>query len=79
MTRISNQAEFFIFLLEKYAEYKSLPAGEMLNLWQEHGLVDYINAMYEQYHTERIENTFADINRKLAKKQLQQQNKTNKL
>jgi hypothetical protein len=70
MTRISNQSEFFIFLLEKYAEYKSLPANEILKLWQEHDLVDYINAMYEQYHTERIENAFADINEKLAEKRL---------
>jgi len=66
MTRISNQSEFFIFLLEKYAEYKSLPAGEILKLWQRQELIDYINGMYEQYHTERLENAFADIDRKLG-------------
>jgi hypothetical protein len=33
-------------------------------LWQERGLTDYINGMYEQYHTERLENAFADIDRK---------------
>jgi hypothetical protein len=70
MKRISNQSEFFIFLLEKYAEYKSTTASEVLNLWQEHGLVDYINAMYEQYHTERIENAFTDIDGKLNNKKL---------
>jgi len=67
MTRISNQSEFFIFLLEKYAEYKSLPAIEILKLWQGRGLIDYINGMYEQYHTERLENAFADIDRKIEK------------
>jgi len=67
MTRISNQSEFFIFLLEKYAEYKSLPAGEILKLWQGRGLINYINGMYEQYHTERLENAFADIDRKIEK------------
>jgi hypothetical protein len=67
MTKISNQSEFFIFLLEKYAEYKSQPAAELLKLWQERGLIDYINGMYEQYHTERLENAFADIDRKIAK------------
>ena len=65
MTKISNQSEFFIFLLEKYAEYKSLPAIEILKLWQGRGLIDYINGMYEQYHTERLENAFADIDRKI--------------
>ena len=64
MTKISNQSEFFIFLLEKYAEQNSLPAGEVLTQWQEQGLIDYINQMYEQYHIERIENAFADIDSK---------------
>jgi hypothetical protein len=64
MTKLSSQTEFFIFLLEKYAEYKSLPAHEILKFWQERGIIDYINAMYEQYHTERIENAFEDIDRK---------------
>jgi hypothetical protein len=66
MTKISNQSEFFIFLLEKYAEYKSLPANEILKFWQERGLMNYINGMYEQYHTERLENAFADIDRKMV-------------
>ena len=66
MKRISNQSEFFIFLLEKYAEYKSHPASEILQLWQGWGLIDYINGMYEQYHTERLENAFDDIDRKAA-------------
>ena len=64
MKKISHQSEFFIFLLEKYAEQKSLPAAEVLKHWQEKGLLDYINGMYEQYHTERIENAFEDIENK---------------
>jgi len=67
MTRISNQSKFFIFLLEKYAKYKSLSAIEILKIWQRRGLIDYINGMYEQYHTERLENAFADIDRKIEK------------
>jgi len=64
MKKISDKAEFFIFLLEKYAETKSVPAKDALNLWKEKGIVDYINGMYEQYHTERIENAIQDIERK---------------
>jgi ATP-dependent RNA circularization protein (DNA/RNA ligase family) len=65
MLKISNKAEFFIFLLEKYAEKKSLSASETLKIWEKAGLINYINAMYEQYHTERIENAIEDIDRKL--------------
>ena len=64
MKQISDKAEFFIFLLEKYAEAKSMPAKDVLNLWNEREIVDYINDMYEQYHTERIENAIEDIERK---------------
>ena len=65
MKRMSDQAEFFIFLLEKYAEAKGTSAKETLNLWKEKGIVDYINEMYEQYHTERIENAMSDIEKRL--------------
>jgi hypothetical protein len=64
MTKISNQSEFFIFLLEKYAGQNSLSASDVLKQWQEQGLLDYINGMYEQYHTERLENAFSDIDSK---------------
>jgi hypothetical protein len=65
MKPASNKTIFFIFLLEKYAEYKSRPATEVLKLWQRCGLIDYIDNMYERYHTERIENAFEDLDRKI--------------
>jgi hypothetical protein len=65
MTKLSNQSDFFIFLLEKYAAYKSLPAYEVLKQWEEQGLLNYISVMYEQYHSERIENAFEDIDNKI--------------
>jgi hypothetical protein len=65
--KISNQAEFFIFLLEKYAETKSLCSADVLSEWKKYGLIDYCNNMYEQYHTERIENAITDIDRKISK------------
>jgi hypothetical protein len=64
MKKISAQAEFFIFLLEKYAEAKNMPAKNILNFWKEKGLVGYINDMYELYHAERIENAIQDIEKK---------------
>jgi len=67
MKKISNKAEFFIFLLEKYSEFKKKTVKEVLNFWQENGLTDYINDMYELYHIERVENAIQDIERKSKK------------
>ena len=64
MKLISDKTEFFIFLLEKYAEEKKRCSKEVLNTWKERGMLEYINDMYEQYHSERIENAILDIDRK---------------
>ena len=68
MKAISDKNEFFIFLLEKYAEEKEISAKNILNMWKENNLIDYINDMYEQYHSERIENAIQDIDNKLKGK-----------
>jgi len=65
MKKISDKSEFFIFLLEKYAEAKDVTAKAVLNIWKENNILEYINNMYEQYHSERIENAIQDIDRKL--------------
>ena len=68
---MSKEFEFFIYLLQKYATYKQMPANEVLALWNTckvHGsqrLTDFIQDMYWVYHTERIENAFMDIDHML--------------
>jgi len=65
--KLTKEFEFFIYLLQKYAAYKKMPAGEVLKLWNEskvHGdevVTDFIQDMYLMYHTERLENAFEDI------------------
>ncbi len=66
---MSKEMEFFIFLLENYAEYKNTTADEVLRLWDELGLTDFIYDMYEMYHIERLENAFDDIDRLVEEKQ----------
>ena len=68
MKMISDKAVFFIFLQEKYAEAKNVSSKDVLKLWKEKELIDYINNMYEQYHTERVENAIQDIDEKLLGK-----------
>ena len=67
MKKISEKTEFFIFLLERYAEEKKILSKEVLNLWKEKNIIDYINNMYDQYHSERIENAIEDIDKKIEK------------
>ena len=57
------------FLIENYAEYKNTTADEVLKLWDELKLTDFIYDMYEMYHIERLENAFEDIDRIVAEKQ----------
>jgi len=57
---------FFLYLLEKYAEYKGIPTSDLLKKLDETGISEYIMEMYPMYHTERLENAFADIDKKLG-------------
>lgn len=56
-----EEMEFFIFLLEHYASCKNLSTGQVMQLWDEHHLVDEIYEGYWLYHMEALENAFADI------------------
>lgn len=65
-----KEAEFFIYLLERYADYKNQEADEVLRKWDEAGITQLIYDLYEIYHVERLENAFVDIDEILAEKEL---------
>lgn len=67
---MGKEMEFFIFLLENYAEYKKTTADKIMELWDKLKLTDFIYDMYERYHIERLENAFEDIDRLVAEKQV---------
>lgn len=58
---MNKETEFFIYLLEKYSEYKNISTTDVLNTLDELSLTDFIYNMYERYHCEAIENAFKDI------------------
>lgn len=58
---MSKEFRFFVYLLESYAAYKGSTAAAVLEALDERGLTDLVFGMYELYHTESIENAFADI------------------
>lgn len=53
--------DFFIYLLEAYAQEKGRLASEVLREWESLGVVQVIFDNYLMYHTEALENAFADI------------------
>ena len=57
---MSKESRFFIYLIERYAEYKNTTAEKILQQWEEMNLVGFIYDMYELYHIERLENAFED-------------------
>ncbi|ULJ60963.1 DUF3791 domain-containing protein [Wielerella bovis] len=64
---MSKEGQFFIYLLERYAEYKQTSANKILYQWEQLGLTEFIFDMYELYHIERLQNAFDDIDKLMQK------------
>lgn len=60
---MNKEMQFFIYLLEHYAEHKNTSADKVLAEWNDKKISDFIFSMYERYHTETIENAYDDIER----------------
>ena len=60
---MGREMQFFMFLIERYAEYKNTTAGDILTLWDDLDITNRIYNLYDLYSTEAIENAFADIDR----------------
>ncbi len=60
---MSCEMTFFMYLTERYAEYKGTTSGDILKAWDALGITERIYSLYELYHVEAIENAFYDIDR----------------
>ena len=58
---MSKESDFFVYLLEHYANYKNTTAEKILKILDEKELTDYVYDMYEIYHSESLDNAFNDI------------------
>lgn len=58
---MDEKLKFFILLIESYAYAKNRFTGDVLREWDEKGITDEIYDGYFQYHQERMENAFEDI------------------
>lgn len=63
---MSEKMKFFLFLIERYAQHKGKTTGAVIKEWDAHGITQKIFEGYLEYHTERIENAFIDIDSLLA-------------
>mgnify|MGYP003181686494 CR=1 FL=1 len=66
---MSKEMEFYIYLIEKYSEYKNIFTTDITNKLEKLELTDYICSMYEMYHIEAIENAFNDIDKLISEKE----------
>ena len=66
---MSKEMSFFIYMIERYAEYKHCSSDEVLKNWDRLNLTPFIYDMYELYHIEAIENAFEDIDRLVEERQ----------
>lgn len=60
---MSDEMDFFIFLLEMYAKEKGRSAGDVLKEWESKGITNEIYNGYFQYHQEALINAINDIDR----------------
>ena len=65
---MSKEINFFIYLLEKYADKKNKNASDILKEWDKLNITQLIYDMYEKYHTETLENAFEDIDKIIESK-----------
>jgi len=63
---MNEELKFFLFLIERYAQHKNRSTGDIMREWDAHGITQEIYDGYWEYHVERIENAFADIDSLLA-------------
>lgn len=61
-----NEMKFFIYLLENYAQSRNTTANKILNELEQKNKTQYVYDMYEQYHSESIQNAYNDIDRILS-------------
>lgn len=59
---MAREMQFFMYLIERYADYKNSTSGDILTLWNELDISKYIYDIYELYHTEARQINFLHLN-----------------
>lgn len=63
---MTEEMKFFLFLLERYSNKYGRFTGDVLREWDEKNITNEIYDGYFQYHQERLENAYDDIDSLVA-------------
>ena len=63
---MTDELQFFLFLIERYAAAKGRLTGDVLRKWDAHGITQEIFDGYFIYHQEALTNAYMDIDSLLA-------------
>lgn len=66
---MTEEMKFFLFLIERYANHKGRPTGDVLREWDTKGITQKIYDGYWQYHQEAIQNAYIDIDNLITSNQ----------
>lgn len=58
---MTEEMEFFLFLIERYSSNCKRSTGDVLREWDEKKITKKIYDSYFQYHQECLENAYEDI------------------
>ena len=60
---MSKEARFSIFCMESYKAYRNVTGKEVLKLFKENGVFEYLNEFYDVLHTTSDEYINEDIDK----------------
>ena len=63
---MTEEMFFFLFLIERYASHYGRSTGDVFREWDTKGVTQEIYDGYFQYHQERLENAYDDIDSLLS-------------
>lgn len=56
-----ERIDFLVYCIENYKNAKGLKGKEAIEIFNKHGVIDYINASYESLHTTGREYIIEDL------------------
>lgn len=67
---MSKEGKFLIFCLECYRQAKKLSGQEVIKLFNEHNLFDYITTYFESLHTTGVRYILNDLDERINRSRM---------
>lgn len=58
---MSKEGKFLIFCIEQYKSTKNLTGKEVMNVFREYGILEYVVSCYEALHTTEVNYIINDM------------------